>query len=74
MPRIRGVVKTVMAIAGAVSLSAPITIAAAKGIPQGEATQGKGHQGIDLDKGKQGFTVGDCRFRGGNGLRSGGFG
>ena len=58
MPRIRGVVKTVMTVAGAVSLSVPITIAAAERIPQGEATQGKDHQGIDLDKGKQGFTMG----------------
>jgi hypothetical protein len=50
MRRIRGLAKTVVAIAGVVSLSAPIGASAAEGVSQGESTQQKGQQGVGLDK------------------------
>jgi hypothetical protein len=48
MTRVKRVVRTVVAIAGAVSLSSPIFAIAAEGVAQGESTQQTGQQGVGL--------------------------
>jgi hypothetical protein len=54
MRRIPGIAKTVIAVAGVVSLSSPIVGGfAAEGVSQGESTQQKGQQGMGLGKGER---------------------
>lgn len=53
MTRIKGIVRTVVAIAGVATLSSPVLVSAAEGVAQGESSQQKGQQGVGLTEADQ---------------------